>query len=370
MKMKKDKYFYGLVGLFFIVLFLSPSYDFKNLNRGIYFGQGDVVFRDFKNFAEKKEILFAEEGLYGSVLVDTEEDPNSKHSFFGYLQTLKINGKTQCGTGRGDTVTTSLAGGLPVILGKEGDALNIGLGCGLTLGMLEKGGFNLIDSIEVDPVVADAARFFSEAHNNALDDPRSNIIIDDARNYLLKTDKKYDVIVNEPSHPYTISNSNIMTREFFLMMKEHLKDDGLVVQWVPAQQLDSCERSGSAIIYKTFASVFPYNYVFVSYPTSIPSKKFSGEITMIGSLIPIEIENYLKELDGNSKIETHFKKIGINNIGNHFIFSNEDVLGFTEDVVLNTDNKPVLEFLASKNLYSKQEDCEIKQVIKFKEDKI
>ena len=404
--MKKSIVFYGLVGIFFVILLFSPDYNFSLLNTGIYFTQGNVTIKDIKDAATKSEVLFAEEGLYGSVLVDKKEDTVvninyegadyelkvNTDSFFGNLKTLKINGKIQCGNGRIDSVTTSLAGGLPTILGKKGTALDIGLGCGLTLGMLERGDFEDIDSIEIDPVVVEASKEFNDIQGNALEDPRANIIVDDARNYLIRTDKKYDVIVNEPSHPYSTSCSNLLTKEFFLLMKERLKEDGIVIQWAPVGQLKSCDKPGFAILYKTFSSVFPYNYAFISktqipmiqpyftnsdgeikaeydevYDYPDPRWKY-GEVTLVGSLKPIDIEGYINNFkESENDVVKHFREVKITDLRDHYLFSNEDVIGFADEVEFNTDDKPVIEFLVAKNLYSsKQDQCDIKEGIEFR----
>ncbi len=391
--MKIDKKFYGLVVLFFIILIVSPDYNSAFLDTGIYFSHGELTIEDIKNKAINENTLFLKEGLYGPVSVIEEirmEDVNYEgityeinvdvlYSVLGPLKTMKTNGKTQCSTGRFDAVTTGLLGGLPVILGKKGNALNIGLGCGWTLGILEKGDFESIDSIEIDPIVVDAAKEFNDLHNNAMDDSRANIIIDDGRNYLLKTDKKYDAIVTQPSHPYSSGASTLYTKEVFLLMKEHLKEDGIVVQWVPKNELESCDKPGFAIFYKTFSEVFPYNYVFVS-KMQIPEVKpeftkdsagkveitlkeinssnrawISGAGIFVGSLKPIDIEKYFDE------------KVRENSLREYYLFSHEDVAGFSEDVEINTDNKPIIEFLTAKDLnLPKELDCEIKQGIEFK----
>lgn len=408
--MRRYTLFYGLTALFFIILLCNPQYDFSLLNTGIQFDARDRSIEDIKDVAGRRDILFAKEGLYGSILVDRDYGTLVNHSyggidyelevniitFFGDLRRLRINGKTQCGTARTDITTTSLLAGLPPLLGKKGDVLNIGLGCGLTLGVLEKGDFENIDTIEIDPVVIEASREFDDLHGNALDDPRSNMIIDDARNYLLKTDKKYDVIVNEPSHPYTSGCSNLVTEEFFLLMKEHLEEGGMVVQWVPICQLESPDSPGFAMFYRTFSSVFPHNHFFVS-KTKIPlvhlyppggaeegvearyeeiydypnAQWVENEGILIGSLEPIDIEEYLDALsDGEGEIIDYFKEIRILDLKDYYEFSNEDVAGFSDEVEIHTDDRPVLEFLVARNLYSsgEQSQCGFEQGIEFKKE--
>lgn len=385
--MGKNKIFYAMIFLFFVLLLIGPKYDFSLLSTGIYLTPKNTSLEDLKVFYENVDVLFEEESLYQDILVESrkglinvkgekfELDKNMK-TFFGDLRLLKLNGKIQCGSGRPDMTTTGLLGGLPVALNKEGDVLNIGLGCGLTLGVLEKGNFQNIYSLEIDPFVVEAAREFDDIHENAIDDPRSKIIIDDARNFLLKTDKKYDVIVNEPSPPYSSSNSaNLMTKEFFLEMKDHLKEDGVIVQWVPFRLMNDCEKPGFDVFYKTFSSVFPNNHVFVSksvFPISqtsfvfeeglkkvkviedydYPNKKFEfGEMIIVASREKIDIDKIFNNFDSlDSNIREYYEKIRIKDLRNNYLYSSEEVV-FSEETEIHTDDKPVLEFLSAKSFY-------------------
>lgn len=402
--MKKEIFFYGLIGIFFTTLLFCPNYNLQFLNSGIFYNKDNSTIEDI---AANSNILFEKEGLYGTIVIDEKdasvvevknEGVNYKlkindRSFYGNLRTLKINGKIHCGNGRVDMTTTGLLGGLPILFGKEGEVLNIGLGCGLTLGILEKGNFN-IDSVEIDPVIIEAAKNFNDIHEDALYKPNSDIIIDDARNYLLKTNKKYDVIINEPTPPSVAGSTSLFSREFFLLMKEHLKDDGVVIQWMMTTNLRSCDSHGFAAFYKTFSSVFPYNYVFISktqipmiQPTFTKDKNGEvkagynefydypdprwryGEMIIIGSSHPIDIKKYFDNFDERKDgIKEYFKKIRIIDLRDYYLFSNEEVAGFSDNVQFNTDDKPVIEFLAAKNLYiSYQSECDIWQGIEFKD---
>jgi spermidine synthase len=56
---------------------------------------------------------------------------------------------------------------------------------------------------EIEPLATEeTAVYFSAANHAVLDDPRVEVIHDDARHFLLSTDEKFDVITSDPIHPW------------------------------------------------------------------------------------------------------------------------------------------------------------------------
>ncbi len=90
-----------------------------------------------------------------------------------------------------------------------------------------------IDVIELEPKVIEANRFTAQLRKrNPLTDPRVNIIVNDARGALRLTDRRYDAIVSQPSHPWTAGASHLYTREFMQLAHDHLNSGGVFVQWM------------------------------------------------------------------------------------------------------------------------------------------
>jgi len=93
-----------------------------------------------------------------------------------------------------------------------------------------------IDIIELEPKVLAANRSVSAERNiDPLQDSRVNVIINDARNALRLTDKRYDAIVSQPSHPWTAGASHLYTREFMSLVRSRLNSDGVFLQWMNTQ---------------------------------------------------------------------------------------------------------------------------------------
>jgi spermidine synthase len=108
--------------------------------------------------------------------------------------------------------------------------LVIGLGGAVVLEGVPPG-IETIDVVELEPQVIDANRAISRQRAvDPLQDPRVRIIINDGRNALALTDRKYDVIVSQPSHPWTAGASHLYTREFMLQVRDHLAEGGVFVQ--------------------------------------------------------------------------------------------------------------------------------------------
>ena len=117
-----------------------------------------------------------------------------------------------------------------------------------------------IDVIELEPEVINANRQLSGRRvNDPLEDPRVRLIVNDARNALRLTHKTYDVIVSQPSHPWTAGSSHLFTREFAALAKERLNPGGVFLQWMNAEFLDEpLLKTLSATVLDAFEHVRVY----------------------------------------------------------------------------------------------------------------
>ena len=127
-----------------------------------------------------------------------------------------------------DEITMVLTGAIPMAVKPDAKQIAvIGIGTGLTTHtLLSNASIEAVDTIEIEPRMAEASRMFSPINANAFADPRSNIVFDDAKTYFSTRNKRYDVIVSEPSNPWVSGVSNLFTREFYRLAKRHLNNDG------------------------------------------------------------------------------------------------------------------------------------------------
>ena len=128
---------------------------------------------------------------------------------------LTIDGKVDASTGA-DMATQVLSGYLPFLFRPDAkNALVIGLASGVTVGALAEFPLTQIDVAEIEPAVVEASRLFDKVSGAPLKDRRVKVTVEDGRRYLQSTDRRYDVIVSEPSNPWLSMSARLFTREFF-----------------------------------------------------------------------------------------------------------------------------------------------------------
>ena len=139
------------------------------------------------------------------------------------------------------------------------DMLIVGFGGGVVVEGVPPSVRN-IDVIEIEPKVIEANRRTSALRKrNPLSDPRVNIIVNDARGALRLTNRRYDAIVSQPSHPWTAGASHLYTREFMQLAYDHLKLGGVFVQWMNVNFMDEdLMRSLTATLLSVFGEVRIY----------------------------------------------------------------------------------------------------------------
>lgn len=147
-------------------------------------------------------------------------------------------------------------GHLPLLLHREPrDVLFLGMGTGLTAGAaLHHSEVERVATVELIPQVVEAARLFKEANNNLLDDPRTQVHVDDARHWLLASDESFDVIVSDLFVPWQSQAGYLYTTDHYDLVRKRLKAGGIFCQWLALNQVGRRELE---IIADSFASVFP-----------------------------------------------------------------------------------------------------------------
>jgi spermidine synthase len=152
-------------------------------------------------------------------------------------------------------------GHLPLLLhGRPERVAFVGAATGITAGAALAHDVEEITLVEIVPDVAAAgAAYFADANGGVYQDPRSRVVLDDARNYWRHTEDRFDVIVADLFVPWRAGTGSLYTREHFAAMRERLRPGGLVAQWLPLYQLSDDEL---AILLATFGDVFPTAALF------------------------------------------------------------------------------------------------------------
>jgi hypothetical protein len=107
--------------------------------------------------------------------------------------------------------------------------------------------------------MVEGARLFLPANRRAYEDPRSNIVIEDARAYFARTGERFDYILSEPSNPRVAGVASLFTTEFYRQVVQQLTDTGVFAQWFQLYELnDVLVRSILSAIHENFGSYVVY----------------------------------------------------------------------------------------------------------------
>jgi spermidine synthase len=229
----------GILGLFAIPLILLtlllPADHMKEL---------------FRRSQPNSSLLYCDEAAGGTVAV---------HEFPDGTRVLRVNGAGEVPTSHAAIKTFRLLGNLPMLLHPAPeDVLVIAFGGGITLASVESHRPERLDCVEVVPGVVGAAGYFASYNDNLrdrLEQSAINIIVDDGRNHILRTEKRYDVIISDSTHPGTADSWVLYTEEFYQLCKARLTAGGLVAQWLPIHGLAVDDYK---MILRTFQAVFPH----------------------------------------------------------------------------------------------------------------
>jgi spermidine synthase len=295
----------GLIPFLVILLFLvAPPMNLADLSIGAYDSlvrvlaqtrEGPSDQADPEQQQQVHELLMYKEGPTATVSVRRDQNTLS----------MAINGRTNASDSMFDMPTQVMLGQLPVLIAPKSDkGLIIGYATGITLGSMLQSPIKSVTCVELEPRTVEASSYFEHMNNRPLDDPRTQLIIDDARTFLRVTPNRYDMIVSEPSHPWVPGVANLFTQEFFELGRSRLNDDGIFVQWVQIYQL-STESLRSVLA--TYHKVFPHVLVF-----RVGGLNKGKDLLLVGSNQHLDIDQQLARCD-DERMRKELARAGLTN---------------------------------------------------------
>ncbi|MBL8510694.1 MAG: spermidine synthase [Betaproteobacteria bacterium] len=184
--------------------------------------------------AENSAVPFYQDGKTATVAVtDTINDKRQ-------VRVIRTNGKPDAGIEMkdrtqpaSDETTMAMLAIAPFMYKPDAKRIaNIGFGSGMTTHLvLGNPAVERVDTIEIEPAMVEGARLFSPRNDRAFNDARSQIYIEDAKTFFASQQRKYDLIISEPSNPWVSGVANLFSEEFYAQIPRYLEDDGLLVQW-------------------------------------------------------------------------------------------------------------------------------------------
>jgi spermidine synthase len=265
---------------------------------------------------------------------------------------ISINGVNVAGTNPVLRTTQKLQAHLPVCLHRAPrSVLQIGFGSGGTCYSVSlHKEVESIEVVEISPDVLDvAAKWFGDINHGVLEDPRVRVRLADARSYVATTDRNYDLILSDSTHPRFRGNAALYGRDYLAHCARRLRPGGLVSTWLPLYGMSVDDVRG---ILKSFHAVFPH--VQVWYANSEPHEN----TLVIASPQPIAIDpEFLARRLADPPVASDLAEVGIHStiqLLDFFLLGDRAVAEFARTGRLNTDDHPRLEFLAPRSLRRKQ----------------
>jgi spermidine synthase len=259
-----------------------------------------------------------------------------------FLISGKVDGHT-----RGDASTQVMSGLIGAALHPDPkSSLVIGLGTGSSAGWLaEVPSMERVDVVELEPDIAEVARYSESVNRRVLDNPKVHLIIGDGREILLTTAREYDIVFSEPSNPYRAGIASLFTRDFYQAVTGRLTDDGIFIQWLQGYEVDGqIVRTALA----TLGSVFDAVEVWHTNP---------ADLLLIASNRPIEHSpSRLARVLAQDPLHFAMSRIwGVEGIEGFYAgFIAND--GLTRAILdeeqhwINTDDRPIIEFGFARSL--------------------
>jgi spermidine synthase len=138
-------------------------------------------------------------------------------------------------------------------------------------------GVERVVMVDIDGDVVEACRrHLPEMHQGAFDDPRTELIIDDAVKYLHECNETFDVVISDLSDPIEEGPSfQLFTKEYIEKVKGVLKGGGMFV--LQSGPITPAAPATHARLARTQRAVFPH---VVSYAQHVPTYCASWSFTL------------------------------------------------------------------------------------------
>jgi spermidine synthase len=137
------------------------------------------------------------------------------------------------------------------------NALDICFGMGTTFRSLLTWKIR-VTAVELVPSVPRLFGYFHPDGPRLLQSPLANVVIDDGRRYLERTNEQYDLITIDPPPPLQAAGSSLLySEEFYAAARRRLRPGGILAQWLPRGDAEDFSAIAQAL-----RNSFPYVRVF------------------------------------------------------------------------------------------------------------
>jgi spermidine synthase len=309
--------------------------------------------------AGQSKVLYAAEGINSSVAI-TEWPNNTIY--------VNVNGHVEATTEIYDMKLQRMVGHLPALLHPNPKSvLGIGFGAGVSAGTFTRyPGIQKITICEIEPLIPPAStKYFGDADYRVALDPRTHIVFDDARHYLLTTTDKFDIIASDPLDVFIKGTAALYSKEYFESVRSHLTPGGMFTLYVPLYETDEPTIKSELA---TFFEAFPYGTVWAN------TRNGQGyDMVFMGQLDPlrINIDEAQERInrDDHAPVRESLREIGFNSLLDLFSTyagNASDLAPWTAGAALNADGDLRLSYLAGWGINSDLEDILYRKMLLYR----
>jgi spermidine synthase len=199
-------------------------------------------------------------------------------------------------------------------------------------------------AVDLDPTEPSVMSWFYPDASTYLHSPLGQVVINDGRNYVRLSDKRYDIIaIDSPPPIWSAGAVVLLTQEFYQEAAQRLTPGGLLATYLPLQQ-PQMEK----LVLRTFRSVFPYMTVVYD-----PLNR--GGTYILGSQAPIALSPAAlqatfgspaaqADLAGAPDFPVESTAQWVSIIGGSVWLTNNQVNAYTGAGPLLTDDHPLTEY--------------------------
>jgi spermidine synthase len=286
----------------------------------------------------QREVIFYSEGKTSTEIIARDVFNDRKY--------LYMNGAIEVTTAAPEMMSFKMMATLGIFLHRDpADVLMVCFGGGIASGTACRfPEVASVTAVDLERSVIRGARRLAKENYAVYDDPKFALVVDDGRNFLLTTDRRWPVIVSDSLHPRSSDAWVLYTKEFYEAARGALNDDGIFVQWVPYQGLSEAEYRS---IVRTFQDVFPHISLWFAQGIAA-NGLYGGHTILVGTPGPLRIDvGLLKEHLSSEPVSADLEPWGLGGavgVLDTFICGEDRLRAWAGDVPLNTDDLCYIQF--------------------------
>ncbi len=309
--------------------------------------------------AGKARILYTAEGRNSSVAISQWND--------GAIE-VDVNGHVEATTEPYDMKLQRMVGHMPALLHPNPrSVLGIGFGAGVSAGTFTRyPGIESITICEIEPIIPPTStRYFAREDYDVMHNPRTHIIYDDARHYVLTTTSKFDIIASDPLDVFVKGTAALYSKEYFEVVKRHLNPGGIFTLYVPLYETD--ERTIKSEL-ATFFQAFPHATIWAN---TVSGQGY--DMVFMGQAEPLRIN--LDELEERfhrpdyAPVAQSLREIGVGSpidLLATYAGQKSDLDAWLEGAEINRDGDLRLQYLAGWGINSRLEDFLYRRIMSYR----